>query len=191
MYLDGDIAKIFANQIHQMAVDNGFISYHRIIRLQIMVHGCDLDGCLKQLVMETFDAIIIGSGQAGNPLAKKLSREGRRVALIESASIGGTCINYGCTPTKTLVASLKIFSKHGVPRNMGILASDPVPDYLAISKRKNRIVADFRNSLERSLSQDPNITLFEGKGSFSGHKKIRVQLEGSKLPVDYCGIDFY
>ena len=57
--------------------------------------------------MDVYDAIIIGSGQAGNPLAKRLSKEGRRVALIESALVGGTCINRGCTPTKTLVGSAK------------------------------------------------------------------------------------
>ncbi|HZW71731.1 MAG TPA: FAD-dependent oxidoreductase, partial [Hanamia sp.] len=57
--------------------------------------------------MEKFDAIIIGSGQAGNPLAKRLANEGKRVALIESGFIGGTCINYGCTPTKTLVGLAK------------------------------------------------------------------------------------
>ena len=61
--------------------------------------------------MEKFDAIIIGSGQAGNPLAKKLSGEGKRVALVEPAFIGGTCVNYGCTPTKTLV---------GIAKNIGI-----------------------------------------------------------------------
>jgi len=142
-----------------------------------MVHGCDLDGCLKLLVMETFDAIIIGSGQAGNPLAKRLSREGRRVALIESASIGGTCINYGCTPTKALVASAKNIFQTRRAAEYGNLASDPLPDFLAISRRKNLIVAEFRKSLEQSLSQDPNITLIQGKGSFSRHKIVRIQSE--------------
>ena len=65
--------------------------------------------------MEIFDAIIIGSGQAGNPLPKRLSKERRRVALIESASLGGTCINYGCTPTKALIGTAKDIFQNGLP----------------------------------------------------------------------------
>lgn len=125
--------------------------------------------------METFDAIIIGSGQAGNPLAKRLSKEGRRVALIESASVGGTCINDGCTPTKTLVGSAKnVFqAKHAAAH--GLRVNDVTPDYQVIIERKNRIVAGFREGLEKSLMEDPNITLIKGKGSFSNHKELRVQ----------------
>ena len=58
--------------------------------------------------MKKYDAIIIGSGQAGNPLAKKLAGAGWKTAIIERALVGGTCINYGCTPTKTMVASARI-----------------------------------------------------------------------------------
>ena len=127
--------------------------------------------------MEVFDAIIIGSGQAGNPLAKRLSREGKRVAIIESALVGGTCINYGCTPTKALVASAKNMFQTRRAAAYGIMASDPLPNYRAINARKNRIVADFRKGLVNSLTQDPNITFLQGKGAFSGQKAVRVQLK--------------
>lgn len=126
--------------------------------------------------MEIFDAIIIGSGQAGNPLAKRLSKEGWRVALIESASVGGTCINYGCTPTKSLVGSAKNIFQAEHAAEHGLTIIDEVLDYQAIVRRKNRIVSGFRAELEKSLMQDPNITFLNGKGSFSNHKELRVQL---------------
>ena len=128
------------------------------------------------MAMEVFDAIIVGSGQAGNPLAKRLSKEGRRVALIESASIGGTCINYGCTPTKTLIGTAKDIFKAEHVAEYGLTLMDAVPDYQAIIRRKNKIVAGFRGELEKSLTQDPNITILNGKGSFLNHKELRVQL---------------
>jgi pyruvate/2-oxoglutarate dehydrogenase complex dihydrolipoamide dehydrogenase (E3) component len=140
-----------------------------------MVYGCNLDSRLNQIKVEKFDAIIIGSGQAGNPLAKRLSNEGRRVALIELAFIGGTCINYGCTPTKTLVGLAKNVFQAGQAAEYGITLNNNIPDYESINRRKNKVVADFRNELERSLLQAPNITLFHGKASFSGYKEIRVQ----------------
>ena len=130
----------------------------------------------KSCKMEKFDAIIIGSGQAGNPLAKKLAKEGRRVALVESAFIGGTCINYGCTPTKTLVGLAKNIIQARRSAEYGITLSNDVPDYKMINQRKNKVVADFREGLENSIVQDPNITIYKGTGRFSGYKKIRVEL---------------
>lgn len=127
--------------------------------------------------MEKFDAIIIGSGQAGNPLAKRLANEGKRVALIESWFIGGTCINYGCTPTKTLVGLAKNIFQARQAAKYGLTLNNDVPDYELISRQKSKVVADFRDGLERSLLQSPNITLFYGKASFSGYKEIRVQSE--------------
>jgi pyruvate/2-oxoglutarate dehydrogenase complex dihydrolipoamide dehydrogenase (E3) component len=130
----------------------------------------------KGNAMEIFDAIIIGSGQAGNPLAKRLSKEGRRVALIECDSVGGTCVNYGCTPTKTLIGSAKNIFQAERAAEYGLTLIDGVPDYQAIIRRKNRIVAGFREDLEKSLVQDPNITLLRGKGTFLKYKELRVQL---------------
>jgi dihydrolipoamide dehydrogenase len=138
-----------------------------------------LDGRLNQMKMEKFDAIIIGSGQAGNPLAKRLSREGRRVAVIESAYIGGTCINYGCTPTKTLVGLAKDVIQARRASAYGIALNKDVPNYKLINQRKNEVVAYFREGLESSLVQDPNITVYQGKGRFSGYKEIHVQSEDS------------
>jgi pyruvate/2-oxoglutarate dehydrogenase complex dihydrolipoamide dehydrogenase (E3) component len=128
--------------------------------------------------MDKFDAIIIGSGQAGNPLAKRLSKEGRRVALIESDLVGGTCINYGCTPTKTLVGFAKNIFRARQTAEYGLHVIDALPDYVAMSHRKNQIVGQFRRALEKSLMEDANITLIEGEAGFSGHKELRLQLRG-------------
>lgn len=125
-----------------------------------------MDGCLNQVKVERFDAIVIGSGQAGNPLAKRLSSEGRRVALVESAYIGGTCINYGCAPTKTLVGPAKNIIQARRASGYGIALNNDVPDYKLINQRKNEVVSDFREGLESSLVQDPNITLYHGKAGF-------------------------
>jgi len=128
--------------------------------------------------MEKFDAIILGSGQAGNPLAKKLSKEGKSVVLVEEAFIGGTCINYGCTPTKTLVGLAKNITQARRSAEYGITINNDIPDYGKIIQRKNKVVSAFRGGLEDSLLHDANITRYHGKSSFSGHKEIAVQLEG-------------
>ena len=124
--------------------------------------------------MEEFDAIILGSGQGGNPLAKKLSKEGLRVALVESGFIGGTCVNDGCTPTKTLVGMAKDISLASRAGKYGATVNRDTVDYRSISHRKDEVVHYFRKGLEDSLIQDLNIKLFYGKGSFSGYKKLRV-----------------
>ncbi len=105
----------------------------------------------------------------------------RRLArcLIESALVGGTCINYGCTPTKALVGSAKNIFQAEHASDHGLTITDKVLDYQAIVRRKNRIVSEFREGQEKTLMQDPNITLIRGKGSFSNHKELRVQLNNA------------
>lgn len=129
--------------------------------------------------MEKFDVIIMGSGQAGTPLAKRFSKEGMRIALVESDFVGGTCVNYGCTPTKTLVGSAKVIFQAQSATKYGITLSNNIPDFELINQQKNKVVANSREGLEKSLFEDPNITFFHGKGSFSGHKQIQVELADS------------
>lgn len=126
--------------------------------------------------MEKFDVIIIGSGQAGNPLAKKLSEQGKHVALVESEFIGGACINYGCTPTKTLVGIAKTIFQARKATNYGITLDETVPKVELVNDRKNDVVKSSRERLENTLLEDPNITFFHGVGSFSGYKEVRVKL---------------
>ena len=123
--------------------------------------------------MKAFDAIILGSGQAANPLAKWLSDRGRQVALVESRFIGGTCINDGCTPTKTLVGLGKLVNQAHRAGRYGLLVNGAV-NYDRIKQRKDEVVAGYRKALEEALFRDPHISVFYGDGRFSGYKTVRV-----------------
>lgn len=140
--------------------------------------------------MEKFDAIIIGSGQAGNPLAKRLSKEGKQVALIEPELIGGTCINYGCTPTKTLVEIAKEIYQANRAVQYGTNSVIDTIEYSTIKNKKDKIVSDFRNGLEKSLHKDPNITIFKGKARFTGHKEIEIDsLSQNRITSEFIFIN--
>ena len=125
--------------------------------------------------MEKFDAIIIGSGQAGNPLAQRLSGAGKRVALVEWAYVGGTCINDGCTPTKTLVGLAKTIAQARKAVDYGIALRNDIPDFKRISQRKDEVVRTYRDQLEKGLHDDVNIAVFHGEGRFSGYKEVVVK----------------
>ena len=126
--------------------------------------------------MERFDAIIIGSGQAGNPLAKRLAAAGKRVAVVEASYIGGTCINYGCTPTKTLVGIAKNIVQAHRASDYGILLRNDMPNYKLINQHINEIVTSYRERLEKWLHEDDNIRVFHGTAQFSGPREVIVQL---------------
>src|SRR4051812_10359882 len=113
--------------------------------------------------MKKYDALIIGSGQAANPLATKLAAKGWKVALVEKEHIGGTCINEGCTPTKTLVASAKNAFQANRTRDYGITTGQVGIDMPAIIKRKKGVVDQFRNGLESSLEKQENIDVLWGE----------------------------
>ncbi|OGX83793.1 mercuric reductase [Hymenobacter glacialis] len=129
----------------------------------------------------TFDAIIIGSGQAGNPLATALAGAGRKVALIEENRLGGSCINYGCSPTKTLIATaerlhqLRTAAQVAAPETAH--AADLRVDLGAAVARKDRVVAAMREGVRANLTKkQPNITLFEGHAAFTGPHALHVAL---------------
>ena len=124
--------------------------------------------------LQLFDAIIIGTGQAGSPLASFLAARNRKVAIIEKAFIGGTCVNYGCTPTKTMIASARVAYLNKRGAYFGINHPDSAIDLSAIVKRKNQVVLDSRKSSEKRLSTDPFITLFYGTASFESSEVVCV-----------------
>src|ERR1700679_465033 len=101
--------------------------------------------------MEHYDAIVIGSGQAGTPLSLALAEAGRKIALVESQHVGGTCINVGCTPTKTMVASARIAYLARRAADYGIRCGPVSVDLGKIHQRKQAIVDDFRGGEERRL----------------------------------------
>jgi pyruvate/2-oxoglutarate dehydrogenase complex dihydrolipoamide dehydrogenase (E3) component len=124
---------------------------------------------------ETFDAIIIGTGQAGPPLARRLAAAGMRVAIIERHLFGGTCVNTGCIPTKTMVASA--YAAHLVRRaaDYGVTVGGPVGiDMAHVKARKDDISGRSRDGLERSLRTLDRCTVFTGQAQFTAPHEVQV-----------------
>jgi len=139
-----------------------------------------------------YDAIIIGSGQAGNPLATALAAKGKRTAMIERAAVGGTCGNYGCTPTKTMVASAKVAYMAHRASEYGVKLAEVSIDMAAVRDRKRAMVKMWREGGEKSLKQAKLVDLIRGEASFVEPKQLRVQLsDGGErmLQADLIVID--
>lgn len=101
-----------------------------------------------------FDALIIGSGRGGTPLAKRLAKEGWTTAMIEKSHVGGTCVNVGCTPTKTMIASAKVAYTVAKAEKYGVLTRGNEIDIQTILARKNKVVNSFRGgSLKGTAGQ--------------------------------------
>jgi pyruvate/2-oxoglutarate dehydrogenase complex dihydrolipoamide dehydrogenase (E3) component len=137
--------------------------------------------------MSKYDAIVIGSGQAGNPLCQKLADHGWAVALIEKEHLGGTCVNTGCTPTKTMVASAQVahYARHAA--RWGVRSSDVSVDLAKIVARKNQIVGQVRGGLERKVQQRKNLHLHRGHARFLDAHRLRVGdqvLEGERVFIN-------
>jgi pyruvate/2-oxoglutarate dehydrogenase complex dihydrolipoamide dehydrogenase (E3) component len=125
--------------------------------------------------MREFDAIIIGAGQAGPSLAGRLTGAGMMVALVERKLFGGTCVNTGCTPTKTLIASA--YAAHLARRaaDFGVLLEGAVRvDMKRVKARADAVVADSRGGIEKWLRATEGCTVFEGHARFEGPDRVRV-----------------
>jgi pyruvate/2-oxoglutarate dehydrogenase complex dihydrolipoamide dehydrogenase (E3) component len=123
----------------------------------------------------TYDAVVIGAGQAGVPLARSLAQTGRKTALIEREHVGGTCINEGCTPTKTMVASARIAYLARRAADYGVQTGPVRIDMRKVRQRKRDIVESFRGGSERRIEQTDQLDLLMGEASFSGPKTLKVQ----------------
>jgi pyruvate/2-oxoglutarate dehydrogenase complex dihydrolipoamide dehydrogenase (E3) component len=138
--------------------------------------------------MTNYDAIIIGTGQSGPALARRLVAAGRKVAIIERAQFGGTCVNTGCTPTKTLAASAYVAYVARRAADYGVRIEGAVRvDMKAVKARKDAVVAVFRNGVERSLKTLQGCKVYEGHGRFIGEKKVAVN--ESELAADQIFIN--
>ena len=137
------------------------------------------------------DAIIIGAGQAGPFLAQRLAGAGMRVALVERGAFGGTCVNTGCIPTKTLVASA--YAAHLTRRvsDFGVDAGGAVHvDMRRVKARKDAIAGEARAGVERGLRQLPNCTVYQGHARFESPRTVRVGdtvLAAERIFVDVGG----
>ena len=124
--------------------------------------------------MKNYDAIIIGSGQAGTPLSKKLAKEGWKTVLIEKDLIGGTCTNVGCTPTKTMIASAKRMYDCKKAKELGVHTGEISINIDEVLKRKDQIVESFRNGATKGLEKAENLEIIFGTAVFTGNKTIKV-----------------
>ena len=128
---------------------------------------------LRAVSMRTWDALVVGSGQAGVPLAVAFARAGRRTAMVERGNVGGCCINVGCTPTKTLVASARVASLISRSAEFGIEVGSSRVRWEAVREREQGVVRQFRSGGERRLG-DAGVTLLRGEARFVGSRKLLV-----------------
>jgi pyruvate/2-oxoglutarate dehydrogenase complex dihydrolipoamide dehydrogenase (E3) component len=127
-----------------------------------------------------YDAIVIGAGQAGTPLSTTLARAGRKTALIEWVHVGGTCINEGCTPTKTMVASGRVAYLARRGADYGVQTGPVTIDMTKVRQRKRDIVDSFRNSGQRRIETTEGVDLLRGEASFTGPKTLEVRLNNGE-----------
>jgi len=125
---------------------------------------------------DQFQAIVIGSGQGGNPLCLALANAGLRTALIEHKHVGGTCVNEGCTPTKTMLASARVAYLAGRGADYGVHTGDIRIDMERVRKRKRDIVDAFRTRNEEGMRHTANLELICGEASFTSPKSVLVKL---------------
>src|SRR5215217_1387765 len=126
----------------------------------------------------SYDAIVIGAGQGGVPLATALAQAGRRTALIEREHVGGTCYNEGCTPTKTMVASAKVAYMDHRSADYGVKNGPVTVDMVAVRQRKRDIVNSFRSVGERRIGETNGLDFLGGEARFTGPQELEVRLNG-------------
>lgn len=135
-----------------------------------------------------YDHIIIGTGQAGPPLASVIANHGQKVAIIEKGLLGGTCVNTGCTPSKAYIASARRAWMARESGALGIRVRGEVEvDFSKVKERKDLLIGESRENLERKLTENDNISLFRGKAEFAGPHRVKVN--GKILEADHIHIN--
>jgi len=124
---------------------------------------------------DSYDLIVIGAGQGGGPLAGTMAEAGRSVAVVERKHVGGTCINEGCTPTKTMVASARAAHVARTASEYGVSTGDVSVDLAAVRERKQEVVDMFREGSRSSLEAHDGLDLIKGHATFTGPKTLDVQ----------------
>ena len=142
-----------------------------------------------------YEAVIIGTGQSGKPLAIALARAGWKVVVVEREHVGGTCINIGCTPTKTMVASARVAYLARRAKDYGVNAGRVTVDMRRVVKRKRRVVESFRNYGQKTLEKTANVELIFGEARLTDAKHVVVELrsggtrelEGRRIVINTGG----
>ncbi|HZU66075.1 MAG TPA: mercuric reductase [Ktedonobacteraceae bacterium] len=133
------------------------------------------------MAISTYDAIIIGAGQAGGPLSTALAKAGWKTAIIERTHVGGTCINEGCTPTKTMVASARVAYLARRGADYGVHTGPITIDMAKVRQRKRDIVNSFRSGSERRIESTAGDDLLMGEAHFTGPKELEVRLNSGEV----------
>ncbi|APA84426.1 FAD-containing oxidoreductase [Paraburkholderia sprentiae WSM5005] len=128
-----------------------------------------------------FDAAVIGTGQGGSPLAVRLAQSGRRTAVIERAEFGGTCVNVGCTPTKSYVASARAAHVARHAADLGVQVGSVSVDLAAVKARKDQIIGQSRNGVEKWLRGTQNVTVFNGHARFTSARTLVISGRDGQL----------
>ncbi len=134
-----------------------------------------------------YDAIVVGSGQGGNPMAASLADHGWTVAIIEKSSLGGTCINTGCTPTKTMVHRAQVAHYARDAARWGVVTHDVSVDLPVIVAQKNKIVQWRRDGQQKSIDKRPNLHLYRSVARFTAPHELEVgdqRLESERIFID-------
>jgi pyruvate/2-oxoglutarate dehydrogenase complex dihydrolipoamide dehydrogenase (E3) component len=138
-----------------------------------------------------FDVVVIGGGQAGPPLARELAQAGRRVALAERKNLGGSCVNFGCTPTKAAIASARVahLARRGAEFGVRIPAVDV--DFAAVIERARKIALTSRSALDRRMGGSENPKLFRGHARLDGKmgEAFRVRLGNETITARQVVLD--
>ena len=137
----------------------------------------------------SFDALVIGSGQAGTPLAVRLAEHGWKTALVERGELGGTCVNNGCTPTKTLVASARAawVARHAADFGVTI-AGDIRIDYAAVHARTMKVVQQSRDGLGQWIRDTPKLSLVQGQARFVDKDSVQVGDQVLRAPRIFLNV---
>jgi pyruvate/2-oxoglutarate dehydrogenase complex dihydrolipoamide dehydrogenase (E3) component len=133
------------------------------------------------MAIQQYDAIVIGAGQAGGPLSTAMAKAGWKTAIIERVHVGGTCINEGCTPTKTMVASARVAYLARRAADYGVHTGPVSVDMSVVRKRKRDIVVSFRNGSQRRIERTEGVDLLMGDARFIEPKVVEVRLNNGEM----------
>ncbi|CAB3766266.1 FAD-containing oxidoreductase [Paraburkholderia solisilvae] len=139
-----------------------------------------------------FDAIVIGTGQGGSPLAVRLGKSGRKTAVVERELFGGTCVNVGCTPTKAYVASARTAYVARHASNYGVQVTGEVKvDLAQVKARKDRIIGQSRTGVEKWLRSAQNVSVFTGHARFTGAHTIAISDPDGRISTELSADEFF
>ena len=136
--------------------------------------------------MESYDIILIGTGQGTGTMVTPLTKKGLTVAVVEGGRFGGTCVNYGCSPTKTLVASARAAHMARRGGDFGVITDGFTIDFEKVMSRQNDLRNSWSNGMAGWLKNADGVTVYEGYGAFTGAHTVRVgddEIHGERILI--------